>query len=229
VNAPPSPRSFPLPLPERMRRLPVDARGYPVPWFVAWFDAAGHPCERGTGTPDFRVVMDGAPVRAYRDRVCWICGEALGAFQAFVIGPMCAVNRVSSEPGSHLECANFSARVCPFLTNPERARRTSDMPAGSHEPAGCGIARNPGVALVWSTKRAKPFSTGNGFLFELGEPAEVFWWAEGRKATRAEVQASMDSGLPALAKLAEVDGPAGVAELATCVRVAQRLLPAEAT
>ena len=38
----------------------------------------------------------------------------MGVHKAFVIGPMCAVNRViAPEPPSHRDCGTFSARVLP--------------------------------------------------------------------------------------------------------------------
>ena len=43
-------------LPGRMRALPVDHRGFPVPWFVQWFDEGSKPVLYGVGTPDFRVI-----------------------------------------------------------------------------------------------------------------------------------------------------------------------------
>lgn len=224
-----APRTFPVPLPERMARLPVSPAGFPVPWFVGWLDAAGTATPRGTGTPDFRAIHPGAIETAVHSRICWLCGESLGSRAAFVIGPMCSVNRVSSEPGSHLECATFAARACPFLANPKRERRTDNMPAGRVPPAGIMIPRNPGVALVWTTKRWKPFRAGAGVLFELGDPERVEWWAEGRVATRAEVLASIDGGLPSLEAAARLDGPSGLAALADAVKVAQRWLPAEVT
>jgi len=64
-------------LPARLHFLPVDERGYPVPWFVAWRD----------GKPEFRA-MDGEKwVRAVAQRLCWVCGEQLGNWLTFVIGP----------------------------------------------------------------------------------------------------------------------------------------------
>jgi hypothetical protein len=212
-----------------MRSLHVSAQGYPVPWFVAWLSEHGAPRRRGEGTPDFRVIHAGAIETAIRSRVCWLCGEPLGAYTAFVIGPMCAVNRVSSEPGSHLDCANFAARACPFLADPKRRRRVNDLPADGVAPAGVGLARNPGVALVWSTKRFKVSEVGNGVLFDLGDPEQVFWWAEGRRATRAEVRASIDGGLPALQSMADFEGPHAAAALAEAVRRAEQWLPVEVT
>src|SRR3954454_7942113 len=131
-------------MPRSVARLKRDKRGYPVPWFVAWFD----------GEPDFRVMDDVKLHRIARgqDRSCWVCGERLSRLSAYVIGPMCAVNRVSSEPTSHVECAEYAAQACPFLSNPRRTRQEGEhrpMPDGVTEPAGKAILRNPGVALVW--------------------------------------------------------------------------------
>ena len=89
------------------------------------------------------------------------------------------------------------------------------------------IDRNPGVALVWITNSTmvKPDGRG-GTLFDLGHPLRVEWYAEGREATRAEVQASIDSGLPALQKIADEQGPEARIELRRYVDRAMTLLPA---
>lgn len=93
-------------LPPRIAKLPTDERGYPVPYFVEWID----------GKPDFRVMSSKNLARAVKYRRCWICGEELGRFLCFTIGPMCGVNRISSEPPSHYDCARFAVSACPFLT-----------------------------------------------------------------------------------------------------------------
>lgn len=214
------------PLPERMRGLPIDARGYPVPRFVEWID----------GKPDFRVMSSAHFRDCLKFEWCWLCGEKLGRARAFVIGPMCSVNRVSSEPPSHRECAIFAATACPFLTMPKAVRREANLPETGRTPAGCSIARNPGVALVWVTKTGKPFRTSTtaagsrpGILFDVGEPLEVLWLAEGRPATRAEVLASIDSGFPELERIANLDGPAAAEELLGLRAKALELVPREVT
>src|SRR5262245_49848081 len=109
-------------LPARMRKLPTDARfgGAPIPWFVDYTD---------DGVPEFRA-MDRAKYRqAITLRLCWVCGEALGKWLAFVTGPMCVVTRTTSEPPCHLECATWSAQNCPFLSKPNMVRRHEDVPA----------------------------------------------------------------------------------------------------
>lgn len=210
--------------PGRIARLPENKAGYPVPWFVAWID----------GKPDFRVIRPGGIEMALRGKLCWTCGITFlrQEDRAFVIGPMCAVNRVSAEPASHLDCAVFSATHCPFLATPKMVRRERHMPAGTVHPAGEMIRRNPGVALVWVTgyKSWTAFSDrSNGRLFNVGEPKHVRWYARGREATRSEVMASIDSGLPLLREMAEAEGPAAVAELERMHERAVALVPAGAS
>ncbi len=203
---------------ERISRLPVH-RGYPVPWFVAWVDESGSPLPRGEGAPDFRVIAPDALDRAYFDALCWICGEERGRYAAFVSGPMCGVNRTSAEPPSHPECAGWSACACPFLSRPHARRRESGLPDGTVDPAGIALRRNPGVALVWASRdwhRWMP--PGGGLLYDMGTPEDVAWFAEGRAATREEVEQSITTGLPALRELAEQEGPEAVAELDSRIR-----------
>jgi hypothetical protein len=205
----------------RMAALPVDHAGRPVPWFVAVI----------AGTPDFRVIGPGKVHKALRRSLCWVCGHRFtpGTDQAFVIGPMCAVNLVSAEPPCHVDCAAWSAMNCPFLATPNMVRRERNLPAGTAEPPGEMIRRNPGVALVWVTGyrgwTAKP--DGRGYLFRIGAAKRALWFASGREAARAEVLASIDSGLPILREMAEADGPDAVAELERMHRAAMRLVPQE--
>lgn len=210
-------------LPDRMRRLPVDHRGFPVPWFVHW---------QG-GEPLFPVADADKLVRASKQDLCWVCGEKLGRWRASVIGPMCAINRTIAEPQSHVECARFAARRCPFLSQPRMGRvPTAKLPADKVDAAGIGIKRNPGVACVWvETAKTKPFRVDNGWLFELGDPAAVEWWCEGREATRDEVMASIDSGLPLLLDAIKREPPgcqreAALADLNRRRAETKELLPA---
>jgi hypothetical protein len=205
-----------VPIPRRLATRPTNAAGYIVPWFVAWID----------GVPDFRVIDSPKINIAVTQRRCWLCGEPLGAYLAFVIGPMCAINRVSSEPPSHRDCAEYAAQACPFLTKPHMRRREDRLPE-HREAAGIGLKRNPGVALVWITKSYRLLHppTG-GVLFTVGDPIETRWFAEGREATRDEVLASIDSGLPLLREPAEADGPDAVAALERMHRAALDLVPA---
>src|SRR5713226_4149106 len=187
------------PVPDRMKHLPLDERGNPVPWFVAWVD----------GKPEFRA-MDGQKFkRAIREKRCWVCGLTLGVYKTFVAGPMCGINRTSSEPPSHLECARWSARNCPFLSNPQMVRREDEFTVkcgGEDSVAGVGLTRNPGVTMLWTTRTYEVFpdprQKGSGYLLTMGEPESVEWYRCGKPATRAEVVESVESGLPALEAIA---------------------------
>lgn len=203
-------------LPRRMARLPRDKHSRPVPWFVAWID----------GQPDFRVVRENGISDAVRFHICWLCGQPLGANASFVIGPMCALNRVSAEPPSHRDCATFAAQACPFLVTPNMRRRDSSMPEDASAPDGIMIARNPGVALVWTSRNWRMRTDYR--LFDVGDPTETRWYAEGRPATRDEVLAAIDSGLPLLRAEAEQDPrpAAALAELDRQHADALELVPA---
>jgi hypothetical protein len=212
-------------LPKRMQHLHVSDRGYPVPWFVAWMDEEHNPLPPGQGTPDFRVLHPTAIRDAWKWQVCWLCGKTLGAHKTFVIGPMCAVNYTSSEPPCHLDCAEYAARACPFLVRPHAKRREGNLPEG--EIAGEAILRNPGVTLLWTTKRPRTKGDGRGgVLFDIGPPEHVEWYAEGRPATREEVVESIESGLPQLKELAGLQGRGAILRLKLQVENAMKLVPA---
>lgn len=197
-------RSFPMrsdlpPLPDRMKHLTVSERGYPVPWFVAWVE----------GKPEFRVADAEKLVLAVREGRCWVCGGFMdGEKGCFVLGPMCTVNRVSAEPPSHRVCAEYSVKACPFLTKPQMTRRENDylVDKGECGHAGEMLEHNPGVSAVWETTQATYYpADGGGVLFNVGDPVAVDWYAEGRAATRAEVEAAVGKGFPRLVELCRED------------------------
>jgi hypothetical protein len=197
VHAPSSPPDR-MPVPERMRQLPLDKHGRPVPWFVAWFN----------GTPDHRVIRRGGFPDALQFGWCWVCGAKLGRHRAYVVGPMCVVNRISAEPPAHRDCAEYSARQCPFLSTPNMTRRTTGLPEDRVDPGGVMLLRNPGVTAVWpTTAPIIPLPTPDGgCLCRLGPlDGAVTWWRQGRPATYAEVDEAMRTGLPALREACEQD------------------------
>lgn len=218
------------PIPARMLSLPI-RRGYPVPWFVD--------VNPETNDYDFRMADDRKKRRAVMERRCWLCGEPLGRYGAFVLGPMCAVNRVSSEPPCHLECADFAARACPFLVNPHEKRRQTQLPEEMLPAPGVGLERNPGVALVWVTRSYSPFLTpkptlelkgatvGAGLLFRIGPCDEARWYCEGRPATHAEVKYSIDTGLPLLTQGMDPEDVKHAEEFQEQLAAAMALLPLE--
>jgi len=184
-------------MPDRMKLLPIDARGYPVPWFVAWVD----------GQPEFRAMDPAKWRQAVTEKRCWVCGGILGKWLTFVIGPMCAINRTTAEPPSHTNCATWSAKNCPFLSRPKMVRREDDtinIEVCAANVAGEMIARNPGVTLLWTTRTYTVYRDQKGSpLIEIGDASAISWYREGRPATRAEVEESIVTGLPFLVEACE--------------------------
>lgn len=182
-------------MPDRIAKLPV-MRGFPIPFFVG---------SGPDGDRDFRIA-DARKLRAcVQHNLCWVCGEKLGRFKSFVIGPMCGINRTSAEPPSHYDCAVYSAKYCPFLSRPEMKRRDHEkLKAMGTVTAGEMIERNPGVCAIWTCNEYHLFDDGSGgVLIQVGDPVSggVEWWSQGREATRAEVMASIDSGIVTLQEI----------------------------
>lgn len=210
-------------LPERMQKLPIDARGYCVPWFVEWID----------GKPDFRVMDSRKFLQAIRFNKCWLCGEVVGKNKTFVLGPMCTVSRTTSEPPSHYDCAHFAVRACPFMILPTAQYRKAALPEQAHEAAGIALMHNPTVMALWTCSFYKPFNVGAeigkaGVLITVGEPTAVEWYHRGRHATREEVIAGINVGLPKLRELAESQGASSVQEFQRAYDRSLAFLPKEA-
>ena len=105
-------------------------------------------------------------------------------------------------------------------------RREDNLLADAEAPAGHGLQRNPGVVCLWITRSYELFDDGHGKpLITVGPPHDVTWWCEGRAARRAEVEASVESGLPALLVTAKAEGPFAVEALGKYVKRAEQLWP----
>lgn len=201
--------------PPRIAALRRNSVGYPIPFFVA---------DQASANPDFRIAGRPQMRAAVVAERCWVCGQRRsGADDTFSVGPMCAVNRVSAEPPSHYECAEYSIKVCPFLQRPGMRRREQGIKQGADTMAGIPLLRNPGVGLLWTTTQWGPSRVNGGWLFDFGEPSAVSWWRQGRPATREECLAAIGSGMPELSKLCE--NPQDHADLKLAYQAALKLLP----
>jgi hypothetical protein len=209
-------------MPPRIKRLPVDKRGFPVPKFVAIID----------GEPDHRVVNAAWFGPATRHRLCWLCGEPMGRYYTSIIGCMCSVNRIISEPPSHRDCAEWAVRGCPFLSRPHAHRREAGLPEDARDAAGEGLKRNPGVVCLWISREyptpTKVWAGNEGVLYQLKDPIETIWYREGRLATRQEVIDAIDEGLPTLMDIAKGESQRAVEALKRMTKHAMHYLPAAA-
>lgn len=211
-------------MPPRIAKLRRDARGYPVPAFVAWVHGAD-----GKPLPDFRAIKPGYVLRCIQERRCWICGQHLVEKRAaYVIGPMCMANRISAEPPSHEACARFAATECPFLNTPKRKRNPAgplDLEAEAAPLKPGAHSRNPGCAVVWTVALdgMGTFYTDIG-LFKIGDPVRIEIYANGRKATIEESREALEAGLAILRKEAADEGPGAFASFADNATTARQLV-----
>jgi hypothetical protein len=63
-----------------------------------------------------------------------------------------------------------------------------------------------------------------GVLFEIGDPVAIRCYREGRAATRAEIEAAIAKGLPALRETAASQGPRALAALLAQLQAFEQLL-----
>ncbi len=104
-------------IPERMKHLPIDERGYPIPYFVPYVN----------GKPEFRYQDFRKREICIQYKKCAICGGRLLDKQFwFISGTQGKNNRISSDYAMHEECARFSISVCPHLIL-KKAQRRSDV------------------------------------------------------------------------------------------------------
>lgn len=209
---------LPPDMPKAMQRLERDEVGRPIPYFVEYID----------GKPDFRVMSAVHFRKAIQEGRCWVCGGRMlnAAQKVFVAGPMCLINGTSAEPPSHMACAEWSAKACPFLVNPNKVRREGNLPDEAEVSAGIMIARNPGVTALIAARRWWTQPHGGSMLIRFDQVTSVRWFCEGREATRDEVAYSIGGGLPELVRMAQAEGPEAERQLGVMYADAQKWLPA---
>ena len=209
-----------IPIPDHLKGRPISATGNLIPWFVPR-DLDGEPIAQAADPDKLR--------RAHLYKLCWCCGEPLGAHKAFLLGPMCMVNRITAEPPNHESCAEYAVRACPFLINPRMKRNPTTPEEHKLPPAGIMLKRNPGAVAIWITHTYLPFRDPNGgMLFSVGDPISIRFFREGRPATRTEILESINTGMPFLLGLAARENARAVLELFRQYNRALKLVPEDA-
>ncbi len=129
-------------LPSAIAKLPRDERGYPIPYFVPTVD----------GKPDFRLMDSRRRHYCMEKKRCMICGGKLHENIYFVSGPKGLINGISSDPGMHRDCAEFSLQACPHLLFPKAQRRETHMPEKASGSAGM-VCEKPDTMYLVLTKK----------------------------------------------------------------------------
>lgn len=100
-----------VPIPERMRDLPRDRRGFPI-FVIALRDKAGDPV--------FTVNDQRVQHRCVLEDRCMICGTKLFRGRWLVGGPMSAFDPAGTyaDGPMHHDCMTYAMKVCPYLATP---------------------------------------------------------------------------------------------------------------
>jgi hypothetical protein len=148
-------------IPEAIRKLPRDARGYPIPF--AQFRAPD-------GTPDFRVIDQQRVQRCIKDRLCGICGEVLNYWIVFIGGPACKASHLYADPPMHPGCAAFAAIACPFVAGTHTRYSSDRLPeiegmAFKMDPTMVDAERRPAQMYLFTARRFERRVVGSEVYF----------------------------------------------------------------
>jgi len=115
-------------IPDRMRHLKIDARGYPIPCMVL-IDQ--------NGLPHFSINNEQMRLRVIRRDLCSICGTKLFRGRWLVGGALSAFHPDGAfiDPPMHSECAHYALQVCPYLAAPRYAGEIGVTKAKAHADA----------------------------------------------------------------------------------------------
>jgi hypothetical protein len=114
-------------IPARMRGLPLDRRGYPIPATVLIDD---------NGRPHFTINDEVKRQALIKRDACPICGQRIIGGRWFVGGPLSAFHEHGTyiDPPMHDECAHYALQVCPYLAAPVYSGRIDTRTLGpGHE------------------------------------------------------------------------------------------------
>lgn len=97
-----------VPLPERMRNLPTDHRGYPIPANIL---------KDENGVYHFIINDENKRQEQIRLQHCAICDGPLDGEFWFVGGPLSALHPEGAyvDTAQHYECVTYALQVCPYL------------------------------------------------------------------------------------------------------------------
>lgn len=95
-------------IPERIKSLPTDERGYPVPVVILVDDE---------GKKHFKINDDRIVEKCIKDRLCAICGQPMLDDMWLVGGCLSALHPRGAfiDTAVHLACGRYALQVCPYL------------------------------------------------------------------------------------------------------------------
>jgi hypothetical protein len=157
-------------VPERVKALPMDERGYPIPFFAAIID----------GKPDLRVSSGKKALRCNDELLCWVCGEKLNNQSCFIGGPKSNASGMYSDGPMHRNCAEFSLQVCPYLALPNAKRREKDLPESAKMADGATLEKPDRFYMVIVKTKDWRFHVTDQ-VFQIGARRATRVWEGGKE------------------------------------------------
>lgn len=177
-------------LPKRMRKLPKDKRGYPVPVIVL---------RDKNKQPHFTINDHHKSSKAAIKQLCSICGDPLKKDIWFIGGPICFTHYAGAflDPPVHHDCGEYALKVCPYLGAPNYAKlldaktlkpeAVPDMLAlVKHETI---ADTRPELFMFGRCERFRINRSGLGqfTMSVIGQWADIEAWRHGRRLEHHEV------------------------------------------
>lgn len=181
-------------IPKRMRTLPCEERGYPVP-FIVMIDKSGK--------PQFTINDHDKVKTCINRKLCSICGKRHDPLMWFVGGSRCFLHPHGAfiDPPLHLECAEYALRVCPFLAAPRYAKRIDDAKlADKNRPDGVALVRveymnpmQPEIFGLGASPSLRVIHRGPGdFVLFVDDWRYVEWWKNGQRVNAPDRAVPLD-------------------------------------
>jgi hypothetical protein len=169
-------------IPERMKYLPLDPRGYPI-FYIAQITPDGKP---------LFTVNDSLKQREVAEKdLCEICGTKLFRGRWFIGGPLSAFapNGAYNDAPMHDDCAHYALNVCPWLAAPNYGKaiaehQVKDIPGMlTNDPSDPLMKYRPPlfVALMCIGNDKKVMPEGHYHFIPKRPYRKVEFWMHGKE------------------------------------------------
>lgn len=165
-------------IPDRMKHLERDHRGYPIPWTVF---------RDNDNKPQFTINDTIKVIRCKQEDLCAICGVKLLRGRWFIGGPMSALHPHGAyiDPPLHHECMQFAASTCPYLVSSKYTKRIDAAKLDPAKVKGALTFVDPTMdptrpEFFIAVMAIGQHETPNGYLTPDRPYRRMEWWREGK-------------------------------------------------
>ncbi|RYC66309.1 hypothetical protein [Spirosoma sordidisoli] len=175
-------------IPERMKALPRDRRGFPVPHIVL---------RDAQGVPRFQINNDTVVEACIAGGLCTICGQSMPADDQWLVGgPLSAFHPQGMyiDAPTHYDCLHYALQVCPYLAVSKYMRRLDPRTVNPQDLPEHVLFADP----TQSDERVPFFVAvqvrgytvlrprlGQRYLRPLRPYVDVQYWNDGQRLTQA--------------------------------------------